>query len=381
MQLRRKCLVFLFAAACGAALPACDQRTAAVSNKDNDSASQTADSSFGFGCAQHVLVISIDGLRPDALQSPWIEQLPEFAQLLNGPHTLGARCDPDVSVTLPNHVGMATGRLLSGANGHGWLPNILPPIPAEGETLHETHDRYTASMFDVAHDAGCLTGLFAMKSKFILFDRSYDELVGAPSLGRRDAGRDKIDAVEFALESEGIARRTIRFLREASESRVSSLAFLHFSNPDIAGHGDVWELKTNSPYFESIQVVDCALGEILTNIEADPALRSHVAIVLTADHGGGNPSYSHTVHTDPINFTIPFLIWGAWLPACDLYDIAATSRHLPPRSERFSPGQAPPIRNADAGNTALLLLGLPPIPGSTVNARQDLLNTRGVPSQ
>ena len=366
MKVRWKHFSSLLCAFCALTISACDQGSNATPLVQRPASTRAA-------AAQHVLVISVDGLRGDALGAPWIEQLPAFSQLLVGPHTLQARCDPDISVTLPNHVGMATGRLFIGEDGHGWLPNIDPPLASKGGTLHATHDRYTASMFDVAHDAGARTGLFSMKSKFILFEQSYNDQAGAPSLGLRDAGRDKIDAFESALESEDLARKAIRFLHQAEASQNSSLAFLHFADPDIAGHGDVWELSPNSFYLEAIHVVDCALGEILAAIACDPSLRGRVAIILTSDHGGGNPPYSHTVHTDPLNFTIPFVVWNGTLPSIELYTVASTARSTPSASERATPNAAPPIRNADAGNTALTLLGLPAIPGSTVNARQDLL--------
>jgi hypothetical protein len=103
-------------------------------------------------------------------------------------------------------------------------------------------------------------------------------------------------------------------------------------------------------------------------------LRGHVAIVLTADHGGGVPPRSHTDPKAPINFTIPFLVWlGVDQAPSDLYATNATMRTLPNAAENPRAEEAKPIRNADAGNLVLMMLGLPAIPNSTVNAAQDLI--------
>jgi hypothetical protein len=106
-----------------------------------------------------------------------------------------------------------------------------------------------------------------------------------------------------------------------------------------------------------------------------------VAIVLTADHGGGVPFKSHTDPAAPINFRIPFLVWlGADSEPVDLYEINASTRTRPPPGERMAATGAPPIRNADAGNTALALLELPAISGSVANAKQDLATAAPVPA-
>lgn len=321
----------------------------------------------------HVILISVDGLRPELLQAPLIENHPSMARLLRGPHTFEARTDPDSTVTLPNHVGMVTGRLFAGPSGHNWLGNSDPPKPGAGGTINEMHGEYVASMFDVASDRGVATAVIAAKTKFILLDQSYDETNGEVDIVGTDDGRDKIDAFIICKESDQVATETLKFIMHSAVKGERSLSFLHFAETDGAGHAGAWDLADETEYRKAVLRVDGAIGRLLSGIDSDATLRGHVAIVLTSDHGGGVPPRSHTDPKAPINFTIPFLVWlGVDQAPSDLYATNAT-RMRPNKAENPRAEEAKPIRNADTGNLVLMMLGLPAIPNSTVNAAQDLI--------
>ncbi len=321
----------------------------------------------------HVILISVDGLRSELLQSPLIETHPSMARLLRGPHTFEARTDPDSTVTLPNHVGMVTGRLFAGPSGHNWLGNSNPPKPGAGGTLNEMHGEYVASMFDVASDRGVATAVVVAKSKFVLLDQSYDETNGAVDIVGTDDGRDKIDTFITCKESDQVVSETLKFIQHSAEKGGRSLSFVHFAETDSAGHAGAWDLADETEYRKAVLRVDSAIGRLLSGIDSNAALRGHVAIVLTSDHGGGVPPRSHTDSKAPINFTIPFLVWlGVDQAPSDLYAIN-TTRIRPDKAENPRTEGAKPIRNADAGNLVLMMLGLPAIPNSSVNAAQDLI--------
>jgi hypothetical protein len=244
--------------------------------------------------------------------------------------------------------------------GHQWLVNSDP-----GErTLHSNRHDYVASTFDVAHDAGLRTGLFASKTKFVVYDQSYDERNGAPDKTGEDNGRDKIDVYVKDSSPAVLADRLIAEMK----SQPIHYAFVHFAAPDSAGHAKTW----GSPeYNDSIKQVDAALGKLLAFVDSDERFKGESALILSADHGG--TGLGHSFPTNPLNYTIPFYVWGAGVAHGDLYELNRSSRVDPETSSPdYVQRDRQPIRNGDGGNLALSLLGLPPIPDSSINAAQDL---------
>ncbi|MHC4090987.1 MAG: metallophosphoesterase [Planctomycetota bacterium] len=315
----------------------------------------------------HVLVISIDGLRSDALTVIPPTSIPNLVQLSQASSTLNGRTVYSHTTTLPNHVSMLTSRPVEGAAGHGWTRNT-DPLP--GETLHTNLGEYVAGAFDVAHDNGLYTALYAGKSRFSLFDTSWDDVNGAPDVSGANNGRDKIDSFVLSTDFATLTNGVIGELTGAVAS--GSLVFLHYAHPDTAGHSDGWDLTPGSVYVQSLIDVDGSVGQIMGAIRQDPALNKRTAVVLTTDHGGSGTD--HHDPTNPLHYTIPFAAWVCDGPNNnDLYALNPDSR-TDPGSGRPPDVPAPdqPIRNADAGNLALDLLGLPTIPDSAVNAQQDL---------
>ncbi len=315
----------------------------------------------------HVILISVDGLRSDALIVT-SGGLPNFARLRTGASTLNARTDPDFTITLPNHTAMLTGRFVLGELGHGWVKNDDAP---SDENVHENRGSYVASALDVAHDHGLRTLLVTGKSKFALYDVSWNADNGAADSIGPDEGKDKLDTYVLASKTEQVADTVIEHLN-ADPKR--SFVFAHFAITDLTAHMHGWDLTPGSRYMRAVARVDEELGRILAAIDASPTLRSKTAVVLTADHGGGAPYLSHDQPHMWVDYIIPFLVWlGADGESRDLYAVSAKTRADPGigRPLRDSAG-LPPIRNGDAANLVLDLLGLPPVPGSQINAAQDL---------
>src|SRR5687768_6154442 len=122
---------------------------------------------------QHVIAISVDGLRGDFLQT-FVDGAPaeflNFVRLRDAfGYTYNARCDYDFSETVPNHLAMVTGQPVSPPTG---LPGVHHGCPSNFPTAtHTVHasgtnpEIYEAGNFDVVHDRGLSTALDLGKTR------------------------------------------------------------------------------------------------------------------------------------------------------------------------------------------------------------------------
>lgn len=117
----------------------------------------------------HVIHVVFDGLRSDAITTLGANQLPNLHRMIReGSWTDNARTDYDFTNTLPNHADMLTSRPVEGDFGHGVDFNFYLGIAI----IHNVAGEYVPSVFDVVHDHGLRTGLYASKAKFDLYDNS-----------------------------------------------------------------------------------------------------------------------------------------------------------------------------------------------------------------
>lgn len=315
---------------------------------------------------EHVIHISVDGLRGDLFRG-LIETQPgafrTFTRLrAEGAVTFNARCDFSSSSTIPNHTSMLTGLPLYASpkapewQQHGYVINYTVP----GDTLHDNGlpARYKPSVFDRLHDRGRSTMMLASKEKFILFDRSYGAEHGAPDAEGVDHGRDKID---FALVKDGDSSLLLSVLIARMNEDFPAYTFLHIFDPDAAGHLNGWGSLS---WQLGVKHADSMIELLLAALELRPALKATTALVITSDHGGGVPWWTHVDPAHWENYNIPVIIWGPGVPGgVDAHELFSNRRD-PGTARPDNDAEVPPLRNGDTGNICLALLGLPPVPGS-----------------
>lgn len=251
--------------------------------------------------AEHVVVISIDGLRPDAL----IRYEPRILSRLMADGSVSLEATTVLpSTTLPSHTSMLTG---VGPDTHGITWNRH--IPRRGVVSVPT-------VFELARSHGLSVAAFYAKAKFRHLDRpdSYDH---------RLAPRWNIDNWMVT----DVVPEAVRYIRHVRPN----LVFVHISEPDLAGHIMGW---MSPVYGLAVRRADAAVGEILAAAEAAYGVDGFT-MIITSDHGGEGRGHAAAGFLD---ITIPWIAYGRAVVA----------------------GPAPSgIRTMDTAATVLWLLGVP----------------------
>jgi arylsulfatase A-like enzyme len=290
------------------------------------------------------LILSLDGLRPDALDP---DRTPTILALADsGAFTLTAQT-VHPSATLPAHGSMLSGY---GVEEHGLTWNDY--IPQNGFIL-------TPTVFSVAHDGGFHTEMVVSKEKLvhIASPGTVDEFTYVP-------GGDYAVA-----EQAGVA------IVDGFD-----VLFVQFPGPDTAGHEAGWM----SPiYLGTVAHSDEAVARVLAALDT-AGLRDSTLIILTSDHGGHDTLHGSSL---PEDMTIPWIVAGPGvvpgtrlLSPITVYDTAATALWalglpLPsdlaglPVEEAFGVGRG----GARASPTSLASAPKVPFPASGLGGRVETL--------
>lgn len=301
---------------------------------------------------ERVIWVSIDGLRSDHVTLALMPNL--TAMVDNGAATLNARTDYDVSKTLPNHTSQLTGRYVVSPWGHQLSEN-----QDADQTVHQEAGFYVASVFDVVHDHGGGTAVFAGKEKFEVIERSWNAQNGAVDTVGANDGRDKIDV----FERDDPAALVEPMLQLVEGEPGTEFVLFHIRYPDAVGHLSGW----GSPQYDlAVEEADAVLGLVLDGLD-DRGLTATTSIIVTSDHGGPDIGLLHDDPTKPETYTVPFVVTGPGVAVgTDLYDL--NTHRVDPGNTRPDHVGPQPIRTTELANLVTDLLGLPTVDGSVVGA-------------
>ncbi len=251
----------------------------------------------------HVLIISIDGLRPDAIEKFGATTLQRLMR--EGSYSRDAQTILP-STTLPSHTSMLTG---VDADVHGVLFNT--------DRTGTVAPLDVPTVFGLAHAAGFRTAAFFSKGKL--------QHLHVPKT------LDYVRSLDSRVSWLGSAKRTVDEVARHLTTSSPNLVFVHIAEPDFAGHLFGWMGRS---YGRAVVHADQAVALLLEHATARFGAKEFTVIV-TADHGGHARTHGTA---DALDTTIPWIVWGEGVRAN-----ASLS----------------PVRTTDTAATALWLLGVP----------------------
>ena len=238
--------------------------------------------------ARRVLILSIDGLRPDAIALAPMANLLDLMQ--SSAYSLTAQTVYP-SVTLISHSSMLTG-LCPSKHGVDW--NDYQPERGYAQGI---------DLFDIAHAAGLQTVMYVGKEKL-----------------RQITEPSSMDQFFYINDRDSVI--IDRLIEDFPQD--FGLLFIHFPTPDGMGHEYGW---LSSQQMSVLFRADEAIGRLLAELEARN-LRGETLIIISADHGGHDTTHGSSM---PEDMTIPWIASGPGIQPKELtttvhtMDTAATA--------------------------------------------------------
>jgi predicted AlkP superfamily pyrophosphatase or phosphodiesterase len=228
--------------------------------------------------ADNVVIIMVDGLRPDALKQAKVPILEGLAK--RGSSTMKAQTVTP-SLTLPAFASMLTGLPVE-QHGVDWNAYEAPRGFIRAPTV-----------FEIASFNGSKWGAIFIQKEKLLHIAKPDRRVLLSLCSINEPG----------CTAQKVAADVITAYKNATDSRKPSLFLIHLAEADTAGHADGWMSK---PYLKAVEDVDRAIGTIIKGFK-DLELYEKTTFIITSDHGGHGTTHGTTM---PEDMTIPWIVAG-----------------------------------------------------------------------
>jgi predicted AlkP superfamily pyrophosphatase or phosphodiesterase len=223
--------------------------------------------------AKTAIIITIDGLRPDAISEKTSPNL--FYLMKRSSYTLKART-VFPSLTIPSHTSLLSG-------------------------LDVKNHNIRFNQWEIGQEPFKNTTIFTILDGNNL---SYSFVCGKRKLLflLEKTGDNTVNCYEVDIDRKDIERNVALFFLDDFKKREPSLSFVHFPEPDKSGHETGW---LSDKYISALTKVDKEIGNIVGYME-DNNFKDFL-MIITSDHGGHSTTHGTK---DDIDMTIPWIAFG-----------------------------------------------------------------------
>ena len=269
--------------------------------------------------AERVIVISIDGCRPDAFETAGAETIKKLIER-------GASCAKAEtirpSITLPSHTAMLTGldfdhhQVVWNNYRTGYIvhPTIFSVVAQTGK---KTAMFFSKDKFHFLANPACVSWVYGPPTpNKVPKQEDYSELEQLKEMLKKEEEATKQPPKKAGTPTPGemmtSADMLARAFNAAWPQQKWPMTFVHFREADENGHRRGW---MGPEYIEAVKTIDKAIASIVETIEKNGGFEK-TALIITADHGGSNRGHYRWSDPNKVeNVTIPWICVGPGVPA------------------------------------------------------------------
>ncbi|WP_210504545.1 endonuclease/exonuclease/phosphatase family protein [Nocardioides xinjiangensis] len=304
----------------------------------------------------HVVVVAVPGLTSTVVRGK-VGDAGEIARLrANGASTTNARTVRESTQADANLMSLLTGRrVFAKAGGHG--VGSTKRLPA---TVHASAGQYVSGVFDLAHNLSNRTMFGASRPETHLVHRSWNRKSGGGDPYGVDDGKAKLDAAKVMRDDAAV----VGWWRDKIAKAPAELSVLELSGVLDAGLDDGF---TGPAYQKAVRKAFRRVAAVRRSIAASPEMQGTTLLVVTGTGGAQKARGSSRDWAQ--SYRVPMWVTGPGVPAdSDLYDLNPS--FASPGKQQMGYSGVQPIRVGDLTNLVTRTLGLPPVPGSSMDPEQ-----------